>query len=552
MNRSGSISCRVALTLVALGATAGPAYAAPGDLDPTFGRFGKVVHDASGVRNAALDLIVQPNGKLVAPGWTAPGSGATLASTFRFGPDGQLDPSFGDSGVSALDFGLWHQPLSAGFLLGDGTIIIATAAFGTYDGRTRVVLARLRPDGTPDPSFGDGDGAILTDLDAGGTTLDLAPAPGGRIVVATGARGGGFLVARFLAEGDPDPSFSDDGVATTAVTTNGTANTVVVDTDGGVIAAGDGRYGPGSGVTMVRYRPDGELDPAFGSQGVAAVGFGEGRSVLGELALQPDRRLVLAGTLQRGDGVRHVVARYSPQGRPDPTFSADGLAKLKKVGFAGALEAVAIGSDGRIVAGGQSKTDFFLTRLRPDGKLDRSFSRDGRLRTGLGGDGDSVTALALQPDGRIVAAGYRADIGFRSNYLTVALARYLIDGRRHDADADGRRDRRDRCPNLSATGHRGCPFFSREISLDYDAEGAEFTGRIDAENGACAHAGRIQLVRPRPGADRVLASRRTHRRGNDFRFRFADPSGRFYARAPEAVAGGTGLCGYARSRITRL
>jgi uncharacterized delta-60 repeat protein len=550
VKRTARISCRVVVALCVLGpGAAAPAWAAPGDLDPTFGEFGKVVLEAPD-DTAATDLLLQADGKPVAFGWT--GFNRTSSSVFRFLPEGELDPSFGQAGVSSLDFGLWYQTIDAGLLLGDGTLFYATSiARDSFHGPL-VVLTRLLADGSPDPAFGGGDGVIVSNLPVNGGALDLALAADGRIVLATGADGGGFLVARLLPDGEPDPSFSEDGVATASVPDAGVARTVLVTPDGGVIAAGDGGRDGGPRSSLVSFQSDGDVDPGFGADGVVTTDFGTGRrTAVGELALQPDGRLVLSGIVGLRK-IRPVVARYEPGGDPDPTFDADGVAKLGKFSSGAALGAVAIQPDGRIVAAGNADSDLFLARLRPNGKRDRSFSRDGRLRTGLGGNGDTVTSLALQPDGKILAAGYRAQSGFRSTYYALAIARYLIGGAGHDADADGHRDRRDRCPNLSAVAHRGCPFFEREISLEYDTEKRRFTGSIKGERGACAHAGRIKLLRAKPGKDRVLASTRAPERGNRFTFSAADPSGGFYARVAQAIARGTGLCAQARSGVTRV
>ena len=327
MKRPARISCRFAVVLCVLGGgAAAPASAAPGDLDPTFGEFGKVVVKApSGGDAAATDLALQPDGKPVAFGWT--GFNGTSSSVFRFLPEGGLDTSFGQAGVSSLDFGLWYQTIDAGLLLADGTIVYATSvAKDAYHGPL-VVLTRLLADGSPDPAFGGGDGVIVSDLPVNGGALDLALAPDGRIVLATGADGGGLLVARLQPDGEPDPSFSEDGVATASVPDAGVARTVVVKPDGGVIVAGDGGRDGGPRSALVSLRSDGEPDPDFGADGVLTTDFGSGRrSAVGELALQPDGRLVLTGILGLRE-LRPVVARYTP-GEPDRSFSGDGVAKL--------------------------------------------------------------------------------------------------------------------------------------------------------------------------------------------------------------------------------
>ena len=519
MKRTARISSRVAVVLCVLGAgAAAPAWAAPGDLDPTFGQFGKVVLEAPD-DTAATDLLLQPDGKPVAFGWT--GYNNTSSSVFRFLPEGELDPSFGQAGVSSLDFGLWYQTVDAGLLLGDGKIVYATSVSrDSYHGPL-VVLTRLLADGSPDPAYGGGDGVTVSDLPVNGGALDLALAPDGRIVLATGAEGGGFLAARFLPDGEPDPSFSEDGAATASVPDAGVARTVLVTPDGGVIAAGDGGRDGGPRSSLVSFQSDGDLDPAFGADGVVTTDFGSGRrSEVGELALQPDGRLVLTGILGLRK-IRPIVARYRPAGEPDPTFSGDGVEKLGKFSCGAALGAVTIRPDGRIVAGGSAESDFFVARLLQGGKPDRSFSKGRGLRTGIGGNGKRVASLALAPTGR----SWPPDIAESSSdrLLRAGDRRYC---RRpgHDADADGHRDGVIAAPNLSAVALADVPFFEREISLDYTPK-AEVHPTIEGkQEGARGRAGGDGAGRP---GRRPPAGLHAGARHGDRSVPPADPSGRF-------------------------
>jgi uncharacterized delta-60 repeat protein len=136
------------------------------------------------------------------------------------------------------------------------------------------------------------------------------------------------------------------------------------------------------------------------------------------VAIAGDGKIVVGG----GSGGDFALARYTVNGSLDPSFSGDGR---QMTGFGGSdqANAVAIQGDGKIVAGGFGGLpgDFALARYDPGGSLDPSFSGDGRQNTDFGSD-DGANGVALQGDGKIVAAG----IGRGGNQATdFAVARYL-------------------------------------------------------------------------------------------------------------------------------
>jgi len=132
--------------------------------------------------------------------------------------------------------------------------------------------------------------------------------------------------------------------------------------------------------------------------------------------VQPDGKIVVAGGSRPGPVIRFALARYNPDGSLDPTFSGDG--KLTTAfgdgWYQGQASAVALQPDGKLVAAGSSRSgrpvQFALARYNPDGSLDATFSGDGRQTTDFGGlDGgfDVIHDVVVQPDGRLVAAGTR-------------------------------------------------------------------------------------------------------------------------------------------------
>ena len=168
----------------------------------------------------------------------------------------------------------------------------------------------------------------------------------------------------------------------------------------------------------------GDLDRSFSGDGIVLTGFGGEIDGGAAVALQVDGKIVIAGTTsgfdERGDYQSDfALARFDGDGLLDTSFSGDG----KQITHFGAgtvstAAAVAIQPDGKILAAGSARVSavewaFALARYGADGSLDSSFAGDGTVTTGLGGSAHSV---AIQTDGRIVVAG---DSG---------LARYQADG----------------------------------------------------------------------------------------------------------------------------
>jgi len=184
---------------------------------------------------------------------------------------------------------------------------------------------------------------------------------------------------------------------------------VAVQPDGRIVTAGmkDDDF------AVARYNRDGSLDTSFDSDGKVTTDFGVAVDAARGVALHPDGRIVAAGF-----GGDFVLARYNSDGSLDTSFDSDGKLITDFGAFNPATD-VAIHPDGGIVAAGFSgddEFDFALARYRRDGTLDTSFDSDGKVTTNFG-TSDVAQAVAIQPDGRIVAAGVSGG--------DFALARYL-------------------------------------------------------------------------------------------------------------------------------
>lgn len=258
--------------------------------------------------------------------------------------------------------------------------------------------------------YGSGGSLLGVTIDPHGDGEDelhgLAAAPDGRLVAA-GRSGDLVAVARYSATGVPDGSFPR--VHDFAGVTGEEAGAVLVEPDGRIIVAGTARTAEERRVLVAALTPAGALDPAFGSGGAALLDVGDGEAAVRALARQPDGRLLVGGTTGVDGAGGGFVARLQPSGAPDTGFSTDGIARLNVAG--GVVEAVAIAPDGKVLAAGAADSglgsaDGLVARFRPGGVRDPGFGTDGVARRSLPGR-ERLTGVGLTPDGRIVAGGLR-------------------------------------------------------------------------------------------------------------------------------------------------
>ncbi|MBT9099626.1 hypothetical protein KFZ76_18165 [Methylovulum psychrotolerans] len=146
------------------------------------------------------------------------------------------------------------------------------------------------------------------------------------------------------------------------------------------------------------------------------------------LAIQADGKFVVAGS---GNG-DFALARYNTDGSLDTNFDGDGKVTTDFTGFQDTINAMVLQTNGKILVAGSSVNgfyrDFALARYNADGSLDTSFDGDGKLTTDFSGDNDSINSLVVQADGKILAAGKSFSNSIFGGYDNFALARYNTDG----------------------------------------------------------------------------------------------------------------------------
>jgi uncharacterized delta-60 repeat protein len=277
---------------------------------------------------------------------------ATWGMTARaFAAAGSLDPSFSDDGIAEVDFGsdaTFEHPVagSASAPIGtqpNGDLIVAgfteyvESDYG-YLGTVsypKLNYAALRPDGSLDPSFGDG----------------------------------GRLEGNFSLGVAPNPANS------------------ILQSDGKILTGGAGIASVPNGVFVVRLTNDGRLDPTFSDDGVADIGpFKETAPGGGAIAEQSDGKIVVATLVPDEIGGRYTLAVYrlNSDGSPDSTFGDDGSTETGSYPFAW-VGGIAVDSSDRILISdtiaetvpGNLNARVAVTRLTKDGAVDAGYGSDG-------------------------------------------------------------------------------------------------------------------------------------------------------------------------------
>ncbi|MEA2511149.1 MAG: hypothetical protein QOJ59_636, partial [Thermomicrobiales bacterium] len=391
------------------GSATGAALAAPGELDRSFGSGGLAVADFGG-GDTGRAVVLQPDGKVVIAGFTNSGLGGNDFAIARWGSSGSLDNSFGIPGLpgrNRFDYGGTNDIGETVALQPDGKIVVGGTSLST---NRNFALARLGTNGGLDGTFGSPGIPGRSIIDFGGEDLGywLAVQPDGKILITgqsnAGVTGEDFAVARRGSNGLPAGS-GDFGelLADFGATEAGFAG--ALQPDGKIVVAGYRGVGASSDFAVARLGPNGGYDTGFGTGGWALANFGT-NDMATAMALQRDGKLVVAGYTTEGGKTDLAIERLGANGTLDDSFAGDGKAQLD-LGGDDFGQAVVIQPDGKILVAGYTvvgtSTRLAVVRLQPNGLLDTTFGEGGKAVvaqfTAI------AEAVAVQPDGKIVAAG---------------------------------------------------------------------------------------------------------------------------------------------------
>jgi uncharacterized delta-60 repeat protein len=363
-------------------------YNTDGSLDSSFGTAGKVT-TLVGRSSEAWDVVLQSDGKIVVVGHLNNGTDNDFVMV-RYNTDGSLDSSFGTAGKVTTLVGTRNEEAYSVVLQNDGKIVVVGYAWDDA-GNSDFAVVRYNTDGSLDTnsdadpliSFGT-DGIVTTPIGSGrDKAQSVVLQSDGKIVVAGQSESvsnqGDFAVVRYNTDGsldtnsDADPliSFDTDGIVTTNFVDNDSAMSVVLQSDGKIVAAGFSNQN--SKIAVARYNTDGSLDITFDTDGKQTTTISDEANGE-EVVLQSDGKIVVAGFIMTRVGgssnYDFAVVRYNTDGSLDTTFSGDGIQTTDidqpaTVSSFDQAYSVVMQSDGKIVVAGTSyenELDFAIVR----------------------------------------------------------------------------------------------------------------------------------------------------------------------------------------------
>jgi uncharacterized delta-60 repeat protein len=329
-------------------------------------------------------------------------------SLFRIHADGSWDSAFNGVGTVDLVPATYHVAGQA-----DGKVVAVAELPDPFNpqGPPRTTVKRWGLDGQPDPAFSN-----TATIEFGGTATSeaIVVMPGGQIIVAATVslmQGGRIGVARFNADGNVDFSFGNFG-KTIVDSFDGVARSaraLAAMADGGFVVSGIGDDGR---VAAFRLTPSGFVDMSWGSSGLASAPCSVNEH--GGVAVGPDGSVVIGG--HSAPLVSSCFARFLANGLPDLSFGSQGVAIHSITNNFDSVTGLAVEPDGRILGSISTANAVSLVRLNVDGSLDGSFNLNGYVSVSPGTGG--ANGVILQPDAKVVAWGTRQFQG--SNDVMIA------------------------------------------------------------------------------------------------------------------------------------
>ncbi len=300
----------------------------------------------------------------------------------------------------------------------------------------RLVSAAAAPAtaGFLDPDFGNGGHVIIPITGTNQIARDVAIQPDGKLIIAGydkwGTSDHDAILARVNPDGSLDGTFGAGGIVTTALSAGDDAiYAIALQSDGKIVAAGLTKEGGRSVAALMRYRSNGALDADFGNNGVVTASLQPAESFFLSVAVLDDGRIVAGGTVAppaaSSSPRAFLLARYRPNGAPDPSLGGSGVVTTAIPGGDASSWDMAVQPDGKIILAGYVRapgggTDWALVRYNADGGLDAGFGANGVVTQNLGFY-DYGYGVSIQSDGKIVLGGLAGGVG--------GLARYHADGR---------------------------------------------------------------------------------------------------------------------------
>jgi len=345
------------------------------DLDTGFGNDGRLVIELGAYGDRANAVIVQPDGKIVVGGSSSSGSDLDFM-LFRLFSDGSLDPEF--------NF--------------DGTV---TSAVGPAD--DEILSLELQDDGK----------IIAAGYSSNGTDRD-------------------FALVRYNSDGSLDRNFGREGMVVTSVGNSDDEITgIELDADGSILVTGSATGTAGRIIVLGKYRADGSLDSSFADGGFSFTGVGD-EAQAESVAIRPDRRIVVAGSYSEDNRTGLMVVGFGTDGQLDESFAENGVAVPADQDSFSEGYGLALLEDGAILVAGsvgeEGKRAAALFRFTATGTPDTDFEQNGVLVTEIGA-GDDVLYDVVQEENLFAAAGFTT-VGNSREFLLMTYENATVVGQR--------------------------------------------------------------------------------------------------------------------------
>lgn len=405
---------------------------AGGTLDNTFGINGIVTNPNGTINDVANTMALQADGKIIVAGQSA-----ADFCVRRYNTNGSLDNSFGTNGqvITSLSASQVDYALSIA-IQSDGKIIVGGFSYqGVND--NDFSLVRYNPNGSLDNSFGI-NGKVTTNIPNQYSKKDhlakILLHPNGKITAvgsSTDINGSGYCytdIVKYNIDGSLDNTFGSGGiffeshglynVSDAALLPNG--NIIV----SGLQPATDGLNNPIPGAFNIF------LWDVFGNNNFSLTHTIQTNGLplyytvsTAKLAIQPDGKMFVAGNTKINGKIQFSLTKFNSNGTIDNTFGNGGAVYSSFISTYNSVQSVALQADGKIVLAGwdNNGNSFALARYTTAGIPDATFNSTGETSTNINTGEDQSASMAIQPDGKIIVAGYSIS---GANY-DFALARYL-------------------------------------------------------------------------------------------------------------------------------
>jgi uncharacterized delta-60 repeat protein len=411
-------------------------YQTNGALDTTFGTNGRVTTTVG-----AVDGIALQGKDIILVGSTSVASKTNLVVA-RYSSAGVLDTTFGTAGLASTPAYDNGSPNSVA-IAPNGSIFISGYVFvSSPKASYTTFVTHLTASGALDSAYGTGGTATLKGVSSGGIVVQ----PDGKAVLDVTTAFVAFTqvgAARFTTSGALDPSFGTGGLVTSTFTTADSVDEIALQplsTGTDILIAGNG-FNPAKGTDclLARYTPAGVVDKSFGSDGFRTTNF-IGPVGSGAASVVPDGHggFLVGGSSASANGAL-AVADYLPDGQLNTKFGTDGTVQItfNSYIFNTFGGRISVEKNGKIlivgtsIQPGSTNYDFAIAQLLPDGALDPSFGVGGKVTTYSGAldtDMSSSGGFVIQPDGKILVAGYTEDYGVSPYVDKGVVVRYNTNG----------------------------------------------------------------------------------------------------------------------------